>query len=152
MSKLRALPSPEMNALSSLPIRLAPGADLRLALEREAAANFAGGAFVVAGIGSLASANIRFAAAQKETRIDGPLEVLTLSGTLSANGAHLHISVATSAGRTWGGHLCYGSTVRTTAEVLLVAVDGWRLTRKLDADTGYLELWVQKLEPGETAA
>ncbi len=134
--------------MDCLPLRLAPGADLRRALEQAAQAQLSGSAFVVAGIGSLLSAVLRLAAADHETRLDGPLEVLSLSGTLSAQGAHLHIAVADAAGRVWGGHLCPGSLVRTTAEVLLAPTEGWRLGRALDDVTGFQELQVHRLEPG----
>jgi predicted DNA-binding protein with PD1-like motif len=45
------------------------------------------------------------------------LEILSLSGTLSRDGAHLHIAVASSNGTVIGGHLCSGSLARTTAEL-----------------------------------
>ncbi len=133
--------------MNCLPVRLAPGADLRCALEQEASARLADGAFVVAGIGSLANGVLRLAAADHETRLDEPLEILSLSGTLSAQGGHLHISVATASGRVWGGHLCHGSLVRTTAEVLLVPTEGWQLGRALDPHTGFQELQVRPLAP-----
>ena len=47
----------------------------------------------------------------------GDLEILSLCGTLSTDGAHLHITVANSNGAVIGGHLCCGSLVRTTAEL-----------------------------------
>lgn len=136
------------HGLSCLPLRLEPGADLRRALEQEAQARLSRSAFVVAGIGSLSNAVLRLAAADQETRLDEPLEVLSLSGTLSAQGAHLHVAVATASGRVWGGHLCHGSLVRTTAEVLLAPTTGWQLGRVLDDATGYLELQVRRLDPG----
>lgn len=129
-----------------LPIRLLPGEDLRLALEGVAAGQAHGSAFVVAGIGSLEEANIRFAGDAAERRIAGPLEILSLSGTLSASGAHLHISVSDASGRVWGGHLGHHNVVRTTAEVLLAPLDGWALSREHDAATGYSELVVRRLD------
>lgn len=41
----------------------------------------------------------------------------TRVGSLSV--AHLHITVADSSGRVLGGHLCAGSLVRTTAELVI---------------------------------
>ena len=75
-------------------LRLNPGDDLRGALE-------AGGrtGFVVAGIGSLAQAQLRFAGEPEPTPIAGPLEILTLSGSLTPQGAHLHASVSDASGR-----------------------------------------------------
>jgi uncharacterized protein len=118
-----------------LPLRLSPGADLRQALEEASAS-----AFVLAGIGSLVEARIRYAGAATESLIVGPLEILSLSGSLSSSGAHLHISVSDAAGRVYGGHLGYGNPVRTTAELLLAPLDDHSLTREQDNATGYKEL------------
>ncbi len=131
--------------MSYLPIRLEPGADFRRALERKAGELPNQSAFVVAGIGSLSSVSIRLAAAEQETRLSGPFELISLSGTLSADGAHLHMVIASESGQVMGGHVGYGNLIRTTAELLLVALEGWTLSRAHDAVTGYQELQVQPL-------
>jgi predicted DNA-binding protein with PD1-like motif len=123
-----------------LPLRLDAGTDLRRALE--AAAASIGPAFVVSGIGSLSGCRLRLAGQAAETVFDGPFELVSLAGSLTPDGAHLHASVADAQGRVLGGHLTYGNTVRTTAEVLLCAVEGWAMGRALDPRTGYLELVV----------
>jgi uncharacterized protein len=131
------------------PLRLLPGADLRDALQAALAERGAKAAFVVAGIGSLKPARLRLAAAAEAFVIDGDCEILTLSGTLSADGPHLHISVADAQGRVFGGHVVAGCTVRTTAEVLIAWLDGWAFARQADAATGYAELVVRRVEgPG----
>ena len=129
-----------------LPIRLSPGTDLRRALEEIAATSEAQSAFVVAGIGSLTQATLRYAGEATEVEIKGPLEILSLSGTLSASGAHLHASISDASGRVYGGHLCHGSEIRTTAEVLLAPLKDWSLTREHDPATGYQELVIRRCE------
>ena len=47
----------------------------------------------------------------------GELQILSRSGTLSPDGAHLHIAIAVSSGDVIGGHLGPGSLVRTTGEL-----------------------------------
>ena len=128
------------------PLRLHPGADLRRALEQGAATQLAGSAFVVAGIGSLVDARLRYAGADTETVIAGPIEILTLSGTVSPSGVHLHMSVSDASGQVHGGHVGYGNVVRTTAEVLLAPLDDWALSREHDPATGFLELVVRRRE------
>lgn len=123
------------------PLRLRPGDDLRGALEA-AAASLGVPAFVVAGIGSLQDARLRLAGAADATLLPGPSELLTLSGSLAADGAHLHATVALADGRVVGGHVVPGNTVRTTAELLLAPLPGWRLRRVPDPATGYAELEV----------
>lgn len=124
------------------PLRLPPGADLRRALEELARVD--GAAFVVAGIGSLMDLRLRFAGEPAATLLDGPWELLTLSGSLTASGAHLHATVASASGAVLGGHVAHGNVVRTTAEVLLAPLPGWLLGRALDARTGYTELVVRR--------
>jgi len=123
-----------------LPLRLSPGVDLRRTLEDPATVQAVESAFVVAGIGSLADARLRYAGAATETKISGPVEVLNLSGTISSSGAHLHMSVSDAAGRVYGGHVGYGNLVRTTAEILLALVPDRSLTRETDPATGFKEL------------
>ncbi len=126
--------------MPTIPLRLVPGDDLKRALE---AATPPGGGFVLCGIGSLDGAQLRFANDRDTTRLDGPFEILSLAGTLSPGGAHLHMSVADASGRVWGGHVGAGNRVRTTAEILIAPADGWTLDRAPDASTGYRELVVQ---------
>ncbi|MFT7771986.1 PPC domain-containing DNA-binding protein [Roseateles sp.] len=120
-------------------LRLSPGDDLRGVLE---AAGHTG--FVVAGIGSLCGAQLRFADDPGPTAIAGPLEILTLSGSLTPDGAHLHASVADASGRVFGGHVCAGCTVHTTAELLVAPLPPGTLAREFDARTGYAELRVSR--------
>lgn len=127
-----------------LPIRLSPGADLRRALEEAVGDRTEGSAFVVAGIGSLVEATLRYAGESAEVRLAGPLEIVSLSGSLAPAGAHLHMSVADASGRVYGGHVGYGNKVRTTAEVLLALLPGWTLTREHDPTTGFSELVVRR--------
>jgi predicted DNA-binding protein with PD1-like motif len=123
--------------MQPLPLRLAPGDDLRAALE-----SACGGqpAFVLQGIGSLRNARLRYAGCADASELNCDLEILTLAGTVAGQGAHLHISVSDAEGRVYGGHLMAGSTVRTTAEVLLALLPGHRFTREHDPATGYPEL------------
>ena len=80
--------------------------------------------------------------------ICGALEIISLSGTLSPDGAHLHTAVADGRGAAIGGHLCAGSLVRTTAELVVGLLPDWRFHRELDPATGYTELWIKPPVPG----
>jgi predicted DNA-binding protein with PD1-like motif len=66
-------------------------------------------AFVLSGIGSLSTAKLRLAGAVEETLVPGNVEILCLSGTLTPDGAHLHMAVSDEHGRVIGGHVCYGN-------------------------------------------
>jgi uncharacterized protein len=132
-------------------LRLKPGDDLRAALEASFAqlARMHGiaAACIVSAVGSLSQAMLRFAEKPGPSAIPGPLELLMLSGTLSADGAHLHGSVADAQGAVRGGHIMPGCTVRTTAEVVIALLPGWEFRRELDAATGFKELSVGQTSP-----
>lgn len=131
--------------MNFLPIRLRPGQDLRRALEAAVAERGVQAAFVVSGIGSLSPAVLRLAGASTVLTIAGDTELLTLSGTVAAGATHLHASVSDAQGEVRGGHVSFGCTVRTTAEVLLALLPDWQFSREADADTGYDELVVRSL-------
>ena len=129
--------------MKTLPLRLHPGDDLRGALESALAEHGAAAAFVVAGIGSLREARLRFAGRDALAHTVGDLEILTLSGTLDAGGSHLHASLSDAEGRVSGGHVAPGCIVRTTAEILLAVLDDVAFAREPDAATGYPELVIR---------
>jgi len=126
-----------------LPIRLHPGQDVRAALQELLPQHGVAAAYVLQGIGSLSVAQLRFAGAGTLSELRGDLEILSLAGSLSADGAHLHMAVADAQGRVTGGHVAAGCLVRTTAEVLLVLLPDHQFTREQDAATGYAELGIR---------
>jgi predicted DNA-binding protein with PD1-like motif len=126
-----------------VPLRLNPGRDLRATLEDTLRQRGLSAAFVITGIGSLRETRLRLAGLPTTQAIDGDVELLTLSGTLSEDGAHLHMSVADAQGRVWGGHAAYGCLVRTTAEVLVAPLPDWRFSREVDPETGWAELVIR---------
>ena len=134
--------------MKTLVLRLNPGDDLRAALDAALAKSGGTAAFVLSGIGSLRGASIRFADAATAARIEGSLEILTLSGTLSPDGSHLHIGVSDAAGKVSGGHVAPGCVVRTTAEILVGWLPEWQFTREIDPVTGYAELVPRSALPG----
>jgi len=126
--------------MQTLALRLDPGDDLRAALVAALQASGHEAGFVLQGVGSLSVAQLRYAGQPQPDALRGDLEILTLAGSLSADGAHLHMSVSDAQGRVLGGHVCAGCVVRTTAELLLALLPGRRFTRELDPRTGYPEL------------
>jgi predicted DNA-binding protein with PD1-like motif len=126
--------------MQTLPLRLNPGDDVRAAVVAALLASGHEAGFVLQGIGSLSVAQLRYAGIAQPAELRGDLEILTLAGSISADGAHLHMSVSDAQGRVLGGHVCPGCIVRTTAELLLALLPGQRFTRELDPQTGYPEL------------
>ncbi|QJW85700.1 DNA-binding protein [Ramlibacter terrae] len=127
--------------MRELVLRLSPGADLRRAIEAQCREALPEGGFVLGGIGSLQDPVLRLADRDDATTWPGPFEILTLTGTVTPEGAHLHASIASATGQVFGGHVVEGNLVRTAAEVLVVGLAQWRLARELDAGTGYRNWW-----------
>ena len=133
------------------PVRLLPGSDLRSAVEELASSLPEGSGFLVSGIGSLAHAQLRLANEANEQHVDGPLEIISVSGSISLEGAHLHMAVASASGHVIGGHVCRGCEIRTTAELLIAELPGYRLSREHDSATGFKELVVHRIGPKDAA-
>lgn len=124
-------------------LRLSPGVDPLESLLDACKENGWTAAFVVSGIGSLANACLRFAAQPEPAEIAGPLELVSLSGTLSLDGPHLHACVSDEQGNVFGGHLRPGSKVRTTAEILVTVLPDVVFRRRADPRTGHRELIIE---------
>lgn len=121
-------------------LRLEPGDDLRRRLEALTLERGWPAAFVIAGIGSLRITALRLAEATEPLQLEAPAEILSLCGSLSPAGAHLHMSIADAQGRVLGGHVAAGCEVRTTVELLVEVLEDLRFERVADAHTGYPEL------------
>lgn len=124
-------------------LRLLPGQDVRATLRDHAIAHDVAAAAIVSAVGSLNRACLRYAGRDEGSVTTGDLEVVSLSGTLSGHGMHLHMSVADRDGHMRGGHLLDGCLVRTTLELLIQEIDGLRMRREKDPGTGYDELVVE---------
>ncbi len=82
-------------------------------------------------------------------------EIVSLTGTLSPKGLHIHISVADSTGNTLGGHLLDGNEVYYYVELIVAKIQKAKYTRiwhqaPLDSeDEGTFHVEQQALEKTE---
>lgn len=125
-------------------LRLRPGQDLRLEIERFSRAKQLKAGFIVTTVGSLDRAVIRLADQSNSTTFDGKFEIVSLTGTISPDGVHLHLSVSDNTGKTIGGHLVEGSRIYTTAEIVIGEAVGVAFGREMDGLTGYKELTIRQ--------
>jgi hypothetical protein len=130
-------------ALTSYSFRLTPGQDLKQELQSVVSSQGLGAAVVLSGVGSLQVACLRLAEAKELKTFPGPFEIVSLTGTLSQEGVHLHISLSDREGKTIGGHLVDGCVIHTTAEIVLLEQEQLEFTRRDDTATGYKELVVK---------
>ena len=85
--------------MKTLTLRLKPGQKIKQTLKNIAKEKQIKGGFIITGLGSLSSMDIRYANNGKET-LKGPFEIVSLVGTLSQDGCHTHISLGDSKGKT----------------------------------------------------
>ena len=129
--------------LRATAFRLLPGSDLKSELSRIANDQQMQAASVVSAVGSLSKVAIRFANRPETTTVEGEHEIISLSGTVSKNGIHLHMSVADSEGKMFGGHLMGGAIIFTTAEIVIAEMSGLAFTREHCSISGFNELIVK---------
>ena len=108
-----------------VPLRLHPGEDLRRALEAWMGEQQQQAGCMISAVGSLSVAQLRLAGASETTTICGELEIISLSGTLSPDGAHLHIAIADSSGAVIGGHLGPVSADNEVGRSATSSLAGW---------------------------
>ena len=106
-----------------LPLKLGPGSDLRRSLEQLAVQQNASG-FVLGVVGNLSRAAFQCPGRTGPTVLQGDLEIITLQGTVSPQGVHLHLSLSDGDCQVWGGHLEHGTLVLKGADLLVGFLEG----------------------------
>lgn len=126
--------------LRPLALRLQPGQDLKVELDNLAQSRSIEAACILTCAGSLTKAVLRYANQEHAVELDGYFEIVSLTGTLSRHGSHLHIAIADGTGQTIGAHLLEGCKVYTTAEIVIGILAEVSFLRTVDLQTGYPEL------------
>jgi predicted DNA-binding protein with PD1-like motif len=142
-----SVPVAQPSAMRTYALRLRPGDDLRQQLLAFVAQHHLKAATVLTCVGSLTTATLRLANQSGPTVYQGHFEIVSLVGTLSVNGSHLHLAFADSTGRTVGGHLLDGNRIYTTAELVLGVLDDVDFRRETDPVSTYQELVVYPVKP-----
>lgn len=93
-------------------------------------------------VGSLRSLRLRLANRNQISEFAGYQEIVSLTGTLCADGVHVHLSAADENGVTRGGHLVEGNLIYTTAEIVILEEPELHFQRLPDEQTGSNELRV----------
>ena len=124
--------------------RLKPKADLKQQIDQYVKENNIEAGWIMTCVGSLTQYNLRFANQPSGTKNNGHFEIVSLVGTLSVNGSHLHLSVSDSLGHTVGGHLLTENLVYTTAEIVIGESKNHVFAREKDGSTPWEELQVKE--------
>jgi len=126
-------------------LRLKPGQDLFDSIETFVVDKKIEAGCVLSSVGSLTHATLRLANRNYYNEYEGHFEIVSMIGTISTNGSHIHVSISDGDGMTIGGHLVSGCKIYTTAEIVLAVFDDIIYKRELlENDSGYEELVVYK--------
>jgi predicted DNA-binding protein with PD1-like motif len=130
--------------MKTIAVRIPEGEDLVQEIERVVAENHIQAGVILSGVGGLTKSKIRVPVIDGEMKFIYPedLEIVSLNGTVSLTGIHIHISGSDVDGKVWGGHLKQGSVVRMTCELVIGVLEDTVFERKPDEETGYSELHV----------
>lgn len=120
--------------------RLQKGDDLKLSIEKYVKEHYIKAGVIVSAVGCLYKSVIRNAGGKDLITVEKDVEIVSITGTLSLDGCHIHISVSDEDLRTYGGHLKDGCLVNTTAEIVLLEFENFVFKREMDNKTGYKEL------------
>jgi uncharacterized protein len=122
--------------------RLTPGQDLFDSIQVFVMEQHVEAGCILSGVGSLSHAAIRLANREYTSEYKGPFEIVSITGTISVHGSHLHISISDGDGRTIGGHFESGCKIYTTAEIVIAVFNDVIYKREFAEDSGYEELVV----------
>ena len=122
--------------------RIKRGEDLLLSIKKYVEEQGILAGTVISGVGCVLKGRIRDASGVNIREIPEHMEIVSLMGTVSCNRTHLHIACSKEDLSTIGGHLVEGCIVNTTAEVVIVELDGMEFQSEFDSETGYNELVV----------
>lgn len=122
--------------------RLKNGMDLKNEIESYILKNNISG-IILCCVGCLKKVTVRVADGKSILEKEGMFEIVSITGTLSKDGVHIHISVSDKDGNTIGGHLKEGCIINTTAEICLLSFDSIVFKREFDEKTGYKELIIE---------
>ncbi len=124
--------------------RLLPGQDLKRELTRYTQEKNIQAGFILTCVGSLNGAVLRLADENQIKKFTKKYEIVSLTGTLSPDGLHLHMSIADKKGNTFGGHVKEGCQIHTTAEIVIGEGADFIFSREKDESTGFKELNIYK--------
>lgn len=123
--------------------RLHPGQDLKKGIQDFVNQQQITAGWISTAVGSLTKYHIRFANQSNGVKGAGYFEIISITGTVSINGSHLHMSIANETGHTIGGHLLDGNEVYTTAEMVILSTGKYIFRRSMDESTSFPELIIE---------
>ena len=125
--------------------RLTKGMDLKKCIEDYVVEHKIKSGVILSGVGCLYKVVLRTADGVTVKTIDDHYEIVSVTGTLSMDGCHLHISLSDEELNVIGGHLKNDCLVNVTAEIVLAEFENFEFGREFDKNTGYKELTIKEI-------
>lgn len=121
-------------------VRLHRGDDLLLSIKQLANERNIKSGVILSAVGCILKGRLRDASGVTIRDITEHCEIVSLTGTISANRCHLHIALSKEDLSTIGGHLQEGCIINTTCELIIGEISGQAIDVEFDEETGYDEL------------
>ena len=128
--------------------RLTKGMDLKKSIEQYVVDKKIKSGVILSAVGCLYQVCLRTADGVTVKTINEDHEIVSVTGTLSMDGCHIHVSLSDKNLQTIGGHLKDNCLVNVTAEIVLAEFDDFEFTREFDESTGYKELVIKEMQNG----
>ncbi len=134
--------------MKTITVRLKEGQFFREEVERIVKEKGIRAGVILSAVGGIKNAALRVPKLDSGEHIvkqlDGPFELVSCMGTLSADGCHIHVSVSGRDGICYGGHLKEGCAVFCTVELVIGVIEDVVFHRKMDSETGFEELIIEE--------
>ncbi len=127
-------------------LKLNAGEDLLIAIDQYCRKYNIEAGYIATGVGSLSKVSFRKGYERTTLTLEGGYEMISLSGTLSQGGMHVHMAVSDESFNVKGGHVKMGTIVRTTAEIIIIQLDNHELHRHKENLEGFKELHIIRID------
>ena len=124
--------------------RLHRGDDLKQSILEFCRMNNINSGIIACAVGCCSKVKFRLAGAESFYEDERDYEIVSIMGTISKDGVHIHISFADDTGKVVGGHLSEGCIINTTCEVAIIESNNYKLSRVYDEETCYKELVIER--------
>lgn len=126
-------------------LKLKPGQDLLIELDKYCKKYNIEAGYIGTGVGSLSRVSFRKGYERTTLTLDGAFEMVSLSGTLSQGGMHIHMAISDEQFNVIGGHAKVGCIIRSTAEIVIIQLNDHQLRRHNQNVHGHKELHIVKV-------
>ena len=125
--------------------RLHGGDDIMLSIKDLCKTEHIRAGVILSGVGCVLHTRLRDAGGVNIHEIAEHMEIVSMTGTVSENRCHIHISLSKEDLSTIGGHMTEGCIVNTTCELVIGELEGTQIVEEFDVKTGYGEAVFKRL-------